>query len=295
MAAESSHTLVHYRSTKVNSLQTNLETTPPQGGKPNGFWYAYGTDWKNMVEAKQLSHLSSKKISLRYEVTLPDNVFVKNVGSITPNTILILSASNLDAFMKRFHKPAYKFSPASILESAFYRLIESGDSSILHEVAKKDESGRFRDYLIEIQEEIEATEDPEDILDYSELAAESFPELFENLHPSKNALHRDNLHDYDWVAFWENVATSIGGVEFDTDLFSIEEWNGIFLPWTSELDIYSGVIFHPSTFRDGEVIKQLVESGPVSEKRGGRRRTYRSQKGKSRRRRNQTRHRRRRV
>jgi hypothetical protein len=62
---------------------------------------------------------------------------------------------------------------------------------------------------------------------------------------------------YNWNKFWNKVSNTVGGIEFHTDLFDIKKWEDIHIPWTGKIEIRSGVIFHPSTFRNGILKEQL--------------------------------------
>jgi hypothetical protein len=84
-----------------------------------------------------------------------------------------------------------------------------------------------------------------------------FPHVISEFSPSDEALASDGLLAYDWKKLWEEVSKTLGGVEFHADLFEIDTWGDISLPWTSKLDIRSGVIFHPATFRNGVLSEQL--------------------------------------
>lgn len=288
MAASGSKTIVHYTDQKIKTLQ-NVPTDSQRRllkefGKPFGFWYAYGTNWKNLIEkntpSKKTGH-SVNSVALRYEAELPEEAFVSQVHLAGPDTILILSADNLDAFMTRFHKDNYIHSTDQIIGRAFYELMTQGDSAVLNELAEKDETGEFPAYLDKIRE------DPDEEAEYAEEASERFPELFDLVNPSREALLADHSLPYDWSSFWKKVADTMGGVEFQKDLFDIEEWKEIWLPWTSRLDVRSGVIFRPSKFRSKILVEQIVQVEPL--KRGGRRRTRRGRmpyqkKGKTQRR-----------
>lgn len=273
MAAASSRTLFHYTSKKISSFHTS----PPDQvkllaryGKPMGFWYAYGTNWRNLVEAGRAGR-SANTVTLRYEVILPEEAFVTDVASATPSTIFELSASTLDEFMERFHREEYQHPSEELISAAFYVFVTEGDSKTLEEVAKQDKTGEFGAFLDKIREEMETQNEYEDPPDYVELAFDRFSDLLTRIRPSTAALRADHLHDYDWEPFWEDVAASIGGIEFHTDLFTIPEWNGVGLPWTDKLGVHSGVIFHPNTFRKGVLVEQILQVDPVGARSGGRR------------------------
>jgi hypothetical protein len=293
MATASSRTLFHYTPNKITSFHNSPKDQQlllARYGKPMGFWYAYGTNWRNLVEAGRAGR-SVNTVTLRYEVSLPEEVFVTDVASATPNTILELSAQNLDEFMERFHRNEYQSSSEDIISAAFYGFVMEGSSAILKELSAKDKTGELRAFLKEIQEEMETQNGYEDPPDYTEIAFDRFSDLFANSRPSSAALRADNTRDYEWGSFWEDVASSVGGIEFHTDLFTIQEWNGIWLPWTDKLSVHSGVIFHPNTFRNGVLVEHILQVEPVRARAGGRRRTRkgRGRKGLTQRRR-KTRH-----
>jgi hypothetical protein len=197
------------------------------------------------------------------------------VKSATPDTILVLSTLNLDAFMKRFHSDLHRYSAEKIIRDAFRVFTEDGGSNVLHELAEEDETGEFRAFLDEARKEIEIEEDPDNLPDYGEVAYESFSELINASNPSPEALRADKILNYNWASFWEEVASSIGGVEFHKNLFTIKKWNGLWLPWTDKLDVHSGVIFHPNTFHNGVLVEQILQVDPDAARSGGHRRTRR--------------------
>lgn len=276
MAASGSRTIIHFTDQKIKTLQNTPTNSQrrllKQLGKPFGFWYAYGTNWKNLVEknpsGKKTGH-SANTIALRYDIQLPEEAFVSEVNHAGSDTILMLSADNLEAFMERFHRDTYRYSTDQIIGMAFYIFGKDGESAILNELADIDETGEFRAYLDDIHERLDEEEEPE----YAEEASDRFSELFDLVNPSREALQNDRILSYDWSSFWEGVARSIGGVEFQSDLFAIEEWNKLWLPWTSKLDVRSGVIFYPSKFRNNTLVEQIIKVDPI--KSGGRRRTRR--------------------
>jgi len=275
MASSASRTIYHFTPKKITAFQNKPRDQLKLlaiHGKPLGFWYAYGTNWKNLVESGKTGR-SRNTVALQYEMTLPEEAFVSDVESATSDTILELSAANLDAFMTRFHNDAYRSSKKEIIHQAFIKFVKEGDSAVLNELAESDNTGMFHEHLDEIREEIANVDDLNNLPDYENEAYEYFFELFEKVDPSPGALRSDQMLNYDWTTFWKNVASSVGGVEFHTNLFTIHEWKKLWLPWTDKLDVRSGVIFHPSTFRDGIVVEQILMVDPVAEKSGGRRRT----------------------
>lgn len=277
MAAASSRTLFHFTPKKItafhNAPQDQLKLLALHG-KPLGFWYAYGTNWRNLVETGKTGR-SANTVAFRYKITLPEESFVTEVKSATPDTILVLSTLNLDAFMKRFHSKKYRYSAEKVIRDAFRVFTEDGDSNVLRELAEEDKTGEFRAFLDEARKEIEIEEDPDNLPDYGEVAYESFSEFIDASHPSPEALRADGILTYNWASFWKDVASSIGGVEFHTDLFAIKEWNGLWLPWTDKLDVLSGVIFHPNTFHNGVLVEHILQVDPDAARNGGRRRTRR--------------------
>lgn len=291
MAASTSRTIFHFTPKKITAFQNSPKDQLKLlriHGKPLGFWYAYGTDWKNLVE-KEKTGRSRNTVALKYEMTLPEEFFVSDIEKATPNTIFELSDANLDAFMKRFHQDDYLFSKKEIIRQAFIKFVQDGGSAVLNELTEADNTGTFQEHLDEIQEEISNLNDMNNLPDYEKEAYKYYSELFEEVDPSPAALRSDQILNYDWTTFWKNIASSVGGVEFHTNLFTIKEWNGLWLPWTDKLDVRSGVIFHPSEFGDGIVVEQILTVDPVAEKSGGRRRTRRRTRRDRERKRHQTR------
>lgn len=285
MAASASRTIFHFTPEKITAFQNRPKDQLKLlaiHGKPLGFWYAYGTNWKNLVESGKIDR-SRNTVALQYEMTLPEEAFVSDVESATSDTILELSAANLDAFMKRFHNDAYRYSKKEIIHQAFVKFVKEGDSAVLNELAEADNTGTFHEHLDEIREEIDNVNNLNNLPDYEKEAYEYYSELFEHVNPSPAALRSDQILNYEWDKFWENVASSVGGVEFHTNLFTIHKWKKkkLWLPWTDKLDVRSGVIFHPSTFRDGILVEQILMVDPIAEKSGGRRRTRRNKTRKT--------------
>ena len=149
MAAEaSSHTLYHYTSQKIKEFHNNPkdQVLISHYGKPMGFWYAYGTNWRNIVKEGKTGR-SSNTVALRYEFTLPDNAFVTELKSATKDTIFQLSASNLDEFMKNFDRDEYRYPFNKLIETAVYILVKDEKSDILEELENRDKTGKFRKFL----------------------------------------------------------------------------------------------------------------------------------------------------
>lgn len=291
MAASASRKLFHFTPKKITAFQNSPKDQLKLlaiHGKPLGFWYAYDTDWKNLVEKGETGR-SMNTVALKYEMTLPEEFFVSDIEKAKPNTIFELSYANLDAFMKKFHRDDYRSSENEIIRQAFIKFVKDGDSTVLNELAEADNTGNFIEHLDEIKEEIANLNDQNNLPDYGNEAYEYFFELFEQVDPSPEALRSDQILNYDWASFWENVASSVGGVEFHTNLFTIKKWNGLWLPWRDQLDVRSGVIFHPSKFGDGILVEQILKVDPVATKSGGRRRTRRRTRRVRERKRHQTR------
>ena len=283
MAASSSRTIVHYTPNKITRLRSSTQEqlgVLRHSGKPMGFWYAYGTNWRNLIEAGRAGQKrNTKNIGYRYDVPIPEEAFVTDVASITPNVILELSASNLDDFMERFHRDEYqpKLSIEETINAALERWAQEGDSHVLQEMAKKDSTDTFDAFLDEMREAMDTNDNNEriDLEGLIEITHDRYYELFMENPPSEAARIADDIGTYDWVSFWDGVSSSVGGVEFHEDLFTITEWKGISLTWTDKLDIHSGVIFDPATFRDGVLKEYILQMDPVPAKGGRRGRTRR--------------------
>lgn len=285
MAAEaSSHTLYHYTSQKIKEFHNNPkdQVLISHYGKPMGFWYAYGTNWRNIVKEGKTGR-SSNTVALRYEFTLPDNAFVTELKSATKDTIFQLSASNLDEFMKNFDRDEYRYPFNKLIETAVYILVKDEKSDILEELENRDKTGKFRKFLKKMIKDIKKDYKKGIEPDYGmhfELLFDNFYDFLDSNPPSLKALRADNINNYNWESFWKDVSDRIGGIEFSKDLFTINEWNGIWLSWTDKLDIRSGVIFHPNIFRDEIVKKKILDVDPVVATNGGRRRTHKNPKRK---------------
>ena len=83
-----------------------------------------------------------------------------------------------------------------------------------------------------------------------ELLFDNFYDFLDSNPPSLKALRADNINNYNWESFWKDVSDRIGGIEFSKDLFTINEWNGIWLSWTDKLDIRSGFVVNVVFFFD---------------------------------------------
>jgi hypothetical protein len=255
MAAESERILIHYSKKKLIELKN--EGTGNQmryhfsSGKPNGFWYAYGEAWKQLINSGK-ARRDKENTSFKYEFRLPESTFVKTIADTTLDTIFELSSENLDEFMQHFVKKEHHIymTKNEIIEHALSMKAHDGDSTILTELSvvnpvfmteyrklKKQMTGK----KIKNKSEIEKT----------------FSELLSTFSPSQKALKGDRLSLFDWRAFWKTVSESVGGIEFHENLLTIDTWNDLHLTWTGPIAIHSGVIFKPSIFRGGILIEQL--------------------------------------
>ena len=151
--------------------------------------------------------------------------------------------------MEKYAKDEYRTSKDMILEKALSSMAMDGESAVLKELSSKDKA-----FVKFVKRAIHEDRDIEEIIDEIK---ENFPKIFAELSPSNRALELDDILIYDWANFWEDVSKTCGGIEFYVDLFEIDTWRGISLPWTSKLDIRSGVIFYPSTFRNGILVEQM--------------------------------------
>lgn len=251
MAAASERTIIHYSKTKLSELKSHTTSQAKllvRNGKPMGLWYAYGEEWKNVVNAGKAGR-NKNATTFRYEFTLPESTFIENFEDESPDKIFELSQSNFDVFMEKYAKDEYRTSKDMILEKALTSMAMDGESAVLKELSSKDKA-----FVKFVKRAIREDRDIEEIIDEIK---ENFPKIFAELSPSNKALELDYILIYDWANFWEDVSKTWGGIEFYADLFEIDTWRGISLPWTSKLDIRSGVIFYPSTFRKGILLEQL--------------------------------------
>jgi len=252
MAALLERTIIHYSKNKLSELGSYTRSQAKLlaiYGKPMGFWYAYGEDWKNVVNAGKGGRNKTNS-TFRYAFTLPESTFITNVIDASPDSIFELSQSNHDEFMKKYSKDEYRTSKDMILELAFGSFIMEGESAVLNEIFDMDND--FSVFCDKLRDD----NDP-DIIKIIEKTKITFPNIIDQFSPSDRALAADHIVMYDWMKFWEDVSDTLGGIEFHTDLFDIDIWNDIYLPWTSKLDIRSGVIFHPDTFRNGIIMEQM--------------------------------------
>ncbi len=299
MASLSTRTLVHYSKERITDLQnvTQKQLDLLQlWGKPMGFWYAYGEDWKEYVHAQhtgnnnQRGH-TKKNTAVRHAFLLPEEAFVTEMKEASPHTILELSKANLDAFMKRFVKKTHRHTLRQVLEMAFMKMGTEGEPGrILQELSEKDEElGKFVKDVQEMMEEDMYAElmdwmgmmvDSDDVLEKGlvQYVFTHFKRTLSGYSPSREAQTYDQIHLFDWGAFWRDVSRKVGGVEFHSDLFDTDSWENVWLPWTDKLSVRSGVVFHPSRFRGGILMEQLA-SQVMGGAKGRRTRRRRRQAG----------------
>ena len=249
MAAESERTLIHYSKKELTELKNdgtrNQIRYHSSSGKPDGFWYAYGETWKQLINSGKAGR-NKANTSFRYEFRLPESAFVETIADASTDTIFKLSAGNRNEFMQQFVREEHHISKAQMIESAFIVKIQEGDSAILAELLAANPKFK-RDH----------TKLKKRLLRGEEINFEKEINNLSTFSPSQRALRGDGLFLFNWRAFWKTVSESVGGVEFQEDLLTIDKWNDLHLTWTQPIAIHSGVIFHPTTFRDGILIKQL--------------------------------------
>jgi len=282
MAAADERTIIHYSPTKLPKLESftfSQAKIQAMIGKPMGFWYAYGEDWKHVVNSGRAG--KDRATTYRYVFTLPESTFITNVADVSLDKILELSRTNFDDFMKKYATDKYRHRPTKdeALKMAFDLMMRNGKSAVFDELIDGDEefSGFCHNLLVE--------KNP-NLTKIVKKVKSEFPHIVPKFKPSYKALALDHVPSYYWVQFWENVSKTLGGVEFHTDLFDIDIWNDIYLPWTSKLDIRSGLMFYPETFRNGVIMEQFQATvfGGKSIKRrtlrkkGGRRKTFKKSK-----------------
>lgn len=262
MAAELTRTLIHYSKKKLIKLEN--EGTRNQiryhlsSGKPNGFWYAYGETWKKEINSGK-ARRDKENTSFKYEFRLSESAFVSTIADTSRDTIFELSSGNLDEFMQHFVREEHRISMTKeeIIEHALTVKVSEGDSTILTELS--DVNPVFMEYYEQLGDRIfngKKINLKNEIKKINKIITK-FPELLSTFSPSQNALEGDGLFLFDWRAFWGTVSESVGGIEFHEDLLTIDTWNDLHLTWIRPIAIHSGVIFKPSTFRDGILIKQL--------------------------------------
>jgi hypothetical protein len=245
-------------------------------GKPIGFWYAYGQDWKNYInknnDDEKKSGRSKENTSYRYEFTIPESAFVKNIKEASLHTILELSKSNLDEFMRIFYdKNDSLIGSNHLIEQSLdnYRLYNK--SLIIEELLSKSE-----EFKVFLNEKL-SSKKKASVKSIIKEANTKFPKFLSTYFPSIQAQKEYGGTIYLWSDFWMKVGNLFGGVEFHNDLFDIESWEDIWLPWTSVISIRSGVIFHSTSFLDGILSKQLK----AHTMEGGKKRQYTRRKRRS--------------
>ena len=259
MAAESERTLIHYSKKKLTELEndgtSSQRSCHRSNGKPDGFWYAYGEIWKQLINSGK-ARRNKENTTFKYEFRLPESAFVKTIAAAHRDTIFELSSENLKEFMQRFVREEHHKSMTknNIIEHALKMMIQGGGSAILAELSATDDD--FMTYYQELEDRIA---DDEEIKIKKEIKKinSKFSELLSTFSPSREALYEDGVFLFNWRAFWKTVSESVGGVEFNKDVLTIDTWNDLHLTWTHPIEIPSGVIFNPSTFRGGILIEQL--------------------------------------
>jgi hypothetical protein len=257
MASLSERTLIHYSKQPLTQLQNYMHSQFAllrKTGKPMGFWYAYGQDWKNYInkDEEKKSGRSTENTTYRYEFTVPEEAFTTDIKAASPHAILELSKANLDEFMRTFfNKKESYVGTTFVMEQSLDQYRLKGKSVVIEELLSKNEE--FRVFL----EEKLSSKKRVSVKTIIKDAKAKFPALFQNYFPSIQAQKDYGAGMCLWSDLWSNVGDAFGGVEFHTDLFETESWNEIWLPWTSVLDIRSGVIFRPTKFRDGILSQQL--------------------------------------
>ena len=260
-----SRTLIHYSSQPLRALRN--EGTGQQAsyhhmtGKPNGFWYAYGDAWKEAIESGRAGlALREETLVHRYEFQLPESAFVSAVEDVTPDTIFELRQDNLNAFMQRFLRPEYRLTMdmAGVVQQALTMMIQEGESAVFAEWAATNDA--FQDYYDELMyvmtDKLNAGEDVNVAKE-----ARKILRRFPRLRASPSAMRGDRILSMNWVAFWNDVALIVGGVEFHADILGVRTWGDVELTWTGVLGIPSGVVFHPTRFREGVLVRQLLQGG----------------------------------
>jgi hypothetical protein len=273
MASVGDRTLIHYSKGKIPKLSNNMSTQRylmKHTGKPMGFWYAYGNNWQEYIISNPTEKRTIENTTFRYEFTLPEEIFVTEVEDATPDTILQVSKANLDSFMQKFVKEEHRYKPHEVVKSAFEDRINSGKKSrVVDELAAKNE--KFKAELPTLTKKSSAS--------VMKKIKKDYPSLLSSYTPSVQALQEDHIINYEWVFFWEDVSNAIGGIEFQSDLLDVDEWDGIWLSWSRVLSIKSGVIFRPTKFRDGILQEQLkTQYMNGGNKRGGKQ-TRRKRRG----------------
>ncbi len=258
MASLSERKLVHYSKQPLSQLQNYMHSQFAllrQTGKPMGFWYAYGQDWKDYINANEeekKSGRSKENTTYRYEFTVPEEAFTRDIKAASPHMILELSKANLDEFMITFfNKKESYVGTTFVIEQSLDQYRLKGKNAVIEELFSKNEE--FRVFL----EEKLSSKKKVSVKTIVKDAKAKFPALFQNYFPSIQAQKAYGASICLWSDLWSNVGSAFGGVEFQSDLFDIESWNEIWLPWTSVLDIRSGAVFRPTKFRDGILSEQL--------------------------------------
>jgi hypothetical protein len=164
------------------------------------------------------------------------------------------------------------FTVMNTLEHGFKELQSGGGSAILDELANSDEKPSGQDGILFDDEEVdnileEITEEGADAEAIIEEVVEEFNLLDYEI--SEEALRGDRISSYNWQGFWDSVRSVFGGVEFMPDIFEINKWRDVNIIWAGLLDIHSGVIFNPASFRGG--VRPVLQVG-------GRRKTRRDRR-----------------
>ena len=129
----------HLTPLKINEFKNSLVPTKEmfiigKKGKPIGFWYAYGNEWKDLYV--KLNPKCDKVWN--YEFQIPNDTFVQLISknTIKKNKILQLNKSNIFYFFKKYHKNKYIPTQLNLFSSLLYK--RQADANNLIDILLKE-------------------------------------------------------------------------------------------------------------------------------------------------------------
>jgi hypothetical protein len=233
-------------------------------GKPIGFWYAHNTSWENITKSEKVDAGTYKyKFSVVYSFS---------VDSPSPTSVLMLTADNFDAFLKKYHTKSFIVPPKKLIEKLIYQYFYEGDSALIPVLPEE-----VQEKLSEVEGDYEAGRKILKVMKNGNIIIDNKPvnDLAAKGMIDAIKMVDESLITYDWPNFWNSVSRDFAGVEFDKSLifprkspriFKTVDGDVIEVSWLRKLDIVSGCIFDPQTY---------LHRSPSEFKVGGRRKTRR--------------------
>lgn len=210
----------------INSSSIKSRYTIGKAGKPIGFWYAYGTTWKNLV--------NSSKVTYKYAFNLPEDSFITISDKPDPSKILQLTTiDELKEFLELTGVGSFMKTPEEIKGEHNYEAATMGGNS------DDEEEHNYEAAIIGNGDE-------------ERLPIVNWPEYWESI--SKL---------YGGIEFKGELIRPRSNKFIPKENIIEDEATGeqINISWLRKLDIPSGVIFDPKRFFGGEPPSALLQTG----------------------------------